>query len=85
MERQFFKMVPQLLQCHVSLATPFAQKKVFSLSSQLNNFLSYLDKMLLLPQSLSQPIRDCVLHMPFLSWSTHPHAKDGGPGWRWER
>lgn len=56
-------MVPELLQCHVSLATPFAQE-VLSLSSQLNNFLSYLDKMLLLPQSLSQLLRDCVLHMP---------------------
>lgn len=31
MERWFFKMVPQLLQCHVSLATPFAQKKSFLL------------------------------------------------------
>lgn len=78
MERWFLKWS---LNFHVSLATPSAQK-VFSLSSQLNIFLSYLDKMLLLPQSLSQLIRVGVLQMPFLSWSTHAPGKDAGLCWR---
>jgi hypothetical protein len=67
-------MVPELLQCQVSPATPLAQKSL-SISSQPNNFLSYQNVFLSLKVSPTPQVFDGSAYV--LPAPGHESCEDG--------